>query len=90
VSIADEVRGAGRHRARSFLHFAPGVAVAASKAGPLTLRTSTPTSVEEGQVSTGFGQLHDSATVVVSTDGDLPLRLEVELALLPSPAEGGS
>jgi uncharacterized heparinase superfamily protein len=106
VAIVDEVTGAGRHRARMFLHFAPAMDLAQSNdgsvvVGPLviTMNATPPpqASILAAQVSGGFGRLDDAEALVVSAEAELPLRLEVALTLRPvstiardEPTEGGS
>jgi len=92
IAIADEVRGAGLHRARAYLHFAPSIEPTSSDAGPLTITVggspSPEVSIVDRNVSVGFGLLFDAKALVISAQGALPLRLDLELAVNPVPTIG--
>src|SRR5207248_84129 len=106
VVIVDEVRGSGRHRARAFLHFAPTIVPTPAEgggieAGPVEVIASgapaPEVSLVESAVSRGFGQLDHAAALVAASEAELPLKLEVTVAVRPvstigrdEPAEGAS
>lgn len=90
-AFSDTVEGQGDAQIRSFINFAPGVALAAQGPGrwnimlnnvrvaELRLASPAETELSDAYVATGFGRRHPTERLAFRQAGQLPLRIDYEI-----------